>query len=761
MPNIRSSNGRTVRLNPNLAPEIDILKNLLVNSIEFFVRLMSSVDQTDDYFFGIKPTDTNAVTKIARCSAQFIEICSWLGIIPTFGLRLSRLCAYLETQSANDPEFMLAHPSRLKSVLLFGNYNKETMEYSLRSLVDQKNRYLHSDSVTQMAYTDLLGSYLMQSKNPQKPIWFPDAPQLIQASTDIHKEFLDRHWKDIHDIKVRETFEARDLSYAIWLLFISRYYEGKSKGTYFDPDLEYLEERCQQVASGEALREYRRIDFSRIVYPHLFLYFFRRKYNREVNTNPNYLTWLRNCSSVLRGDFDPFHAGLIIKQAIAAAKGDFLMALQNMGMDALQENQASVSATSPAERQLVEDTLRNAIHIEVTESKQLTRGKSGAKVYRVSASINEPMVAGNCGTAQKLYALKLGTEKDIQDATKIYLALPLQAQKLFVRHDQILHQGVVGTEGYRYIVMEWLSGHKELAAIINDVLPESMTQVAYKEHIEKSVNACLALISNLHNTPIINQEAFAHPPSYDYRMADLFRFADKLRSKESYCERAIQYGGKVNVSDRVFRIPSARDITNRLLRLSDKIPGTDPILVAERDVLVHGDCHGYNVMINQDMSKALFIDLPNVRIDDYLYDYAELIAHLCFSVNVEVLTDEELISKVEPFGYLGKGGLGTLDYLYPERWDGLELVYSMIESKVRESIKMREAINGMPRFAFLIGWHLVSLAAESSSPIQAYILYLEGTILLTGLVRALEAKEDEDVQTLRLPPGQFFKLSLH
>jgi hypothetical protein len=173
----------------------------------------------------------------------------------------------------------------------------------------------------------------------------------------------------------------------------------------------------------------------------------------------------------------------------------------------------------------------------------------------------------------------------------------------------------------------------------------------------------------------------------------------------------------------------------------------------------HGDCHGYNIMMGPNLKNQKFIDIADVCIDDYLKDYADLFAHICFSINLEPYSEEELAYYV-PTSKLKPEGI-NIDNIYSENFRGLKIVSEIIFKEVNRQVQSRESNRGIKRFAFYLGKRLLFIASKSKSPLKSFVLYLQGIIILKKVVDCLVSMDvDKHHEEITVPPGSFMKIKI-
>jgi len=728
-------------------------ETLFHDSIELLTKLLASAESSSDQFFGLDASDRNSAGDISRASAQLIEICSWLGLLPILEHRLVGLTEFLQPQATTDPSQMYSHPSRLKALLLVGKFDHLSMENSIQFLLKNYDGYLDRSASTRLAYTDFIGIIVHYAKTGRLPGGFPSVTNIIARAAQANKDLLRNHWELITNQQERDKLEPRDLSYAMWLLFLGGYYKGSRSHT-FQQHLDYLEDRTESITNDVALQKYRRGEFSRLIYPHIFLCFIARKLNREIHTHSNFLNWLSVCAKHLLDDLNGYHAGLLIKQLLAIDKNEFLSRYLNSGFSALIEKQSERQKASASELSLLSVALRQSTTVDLKDVRRLTGGWSRARVYRVTARILLPLSSQDVTRPSPSYVVKIGPPAVLRKAAMIYDTLPHEARKLFAGNSCSMDTGTIGMSGDGYSVIEWLDGFEEYASLVQGFLPDDPTQSARTQKLLKATKASLSLIKELHSIPAMAIRHTEEPPVFEVRIGSLFQRFDVLSRKASFLAVAIKRGVSCESGGSPLRVTTGRQTIVQLLNRYYRIPlTTAPAVHESRDVVVHGDCHGNNIMISQDFASNRFIDIGDVHVDDYLLDYAQLAAHVCFSMNLERYSDEELSWFTEPFG--AHSHLSSLDGFYPERWSALGAIWKTITDELRSEIEDRESIGGLRRFAFYLADRLIFVASKSPSPVKALVLYLQGMLILESLADALvrDPRADE-LQEVIIPPGK-------
>lgn len=730
---------------------------LLLDAIKLFSQLLGKADSRQDVFFGLDATIPSLAGDISRAAAQLIEICSWLDFLPLVSHRLKGLCDFLQNQATTNPSDMYSHPSRLKSLLLVGNFDASSMESSINYLLDQHAEYDDRSAITRLAYTDFLGTFVFFSNNNKLPLNFPSDRSLIPRAESIHAMKLAKHWNAIISPRERTNIAPRDYCYTMWLLFLGHYYRGGSRARSYKRHLDYLESRTNHITNDQALQKYRKGEFSHLVYPHIFLFFNSRKFNRPVNINSNYFNWLSLCTKHMLDNLNGYHAGLLIKQFLAIDKYAFRNHLLNNSLSLLIEKQTRQTETTEIEIQSINEAIRKSVTVNVDETRKLTGGWSKASVYRVSAGVHLPLSQIQSDNSDT-YVVKIGPSKVLRDAARIYNSLPHEAKSIFAAHNRPIDTGFVGPQGLGYAVIEWLQGFNEFALVLHDSLPQDTTQSARVDKIVRATHTSLSIIKNLHSIPATSISDMDEPAALEVRIANLFQKHDILTRMAPYFAVAIKRGISYESNGTTKRLATGRHTLIQLLHRYYRIPqATYPALYEGRDVIVHGDCHGNNIMLSSDLTTARFIDIGEVHVDDYLMDYAQLVAHVCFAMHLENFSSEELNWFIHPFGSLSQ--LSSFDKLYPEKWSGINRIWTAIRDHLTEVINERESLGGFRRFSFYLADRLIFIASKSKTPVKAMILFMQGMMILEALAKALETNPDaEELEEISIPPGESVKL---
>ncbi len=730
------------------------------DSITLFTKLLSSAESSNNKFFEIETANKIKSGDIARASAQLIEICSWLRILPIIKERLKGLSEYLQSQTALDQVQMYAHPSRLRSLLQISEFDFDSFENSIVYLIEHYSDYLDDKTLVRLAYTDFMGTLVHYAKKDKLPENFPKNIKIIKDADRLHKLFLESHWHLIINRRERKNIIPRDFSYAMWLLFLSGYYDGYQRNQSLERHLNYLEGRIVSIATIERLQKYHQGDFSRIVYPHIFLYFIERKRGRKVKEQEHFLNWLSICAKHLIGNFDGYHAGLFLKLILAIDKEEFFVRFMNCGVSALIEKRIDNSNISASEMNMLEDVLRNSTNVELDDVRRLTGGWSSAHVYSVNAKIHAPLTLENISRTKSKYIIKIGPPEVLKRSSVIYDTLPEEGKKLVAFHDQKINAGTIGSGEQGYGVIEYLEEYDEYASLVKNCLPSDGTQASQNQKLVMYSKASLSLIKRLHSITPKSIRDVKEPPAFEYRIGKLLERLDGLARKQSYLDVAINRGIFIKIDGRKIRINTARYNIVKLLNMYHNIPLTGRYPEDKsRNVIVHGDCHGNNIMINNDGTSSRFIDIGNIHVDDYLIDYSHLVAHVCISMNLEQYSNEELTWFIEQFGL--KEGLGEFNILYPERRRGLSVVWDILINGMKEELEFHEKHSGIRRFSYYLADRLIFIASKSPSPIKSLILYLQGIYLLQSLVECIgKDRKCEKIQEVFIPPGDSSKLSI-
>lgn len=734
--------------------KMPIKKSLLNNSIKLFTKLLSAAESENDDFFGLKIEDKTASGDISRASAQLIEICSWLDILPVVEDRLKGLVEFLQSQTASNSANIYAHPSRIRAVLLFGKYEHQSLENSIAHLLEDSPEYMNSSFLTKLAYTDLMGTLIYYNKNNRLPINFPKKINVIKKAKKIHKKFLNNIWSSITIPYGKKEIIARDLSYAMWLLLLNNYYDSKkSRKATFKRHLDYLEQKTKVITDDDSLKKYKVGKFARIIYPHLFLFFIQRKKHRNFDVHPNYFNWLIHCTKKLLDDFNGYHAGLLIKQILAIDKEEFKNSYFKKSVYSLIKRENKVLESNYNELSLITNILKQSTAVDIKKIVKLTAGWSRARVYKVKAKINTPLREEDIFDPVS-YVIKLAPPKEINRSTSVYNALPSEASDLFATLNIKTESGIIDKDGTSYAVMKYLDDFKEYSTIVKDLLPHDKTQAPQIKKLCKSTRISLSLLKELHSLPSTAIKALKESETFEVRISSLIKYFDILSRKKSFLKVVINEGTNLKFYDTSKRIKPGLHSVVELLNLFNNIPNVKRSKDDHKNsVIIHGDCHGNNIMINSDFSKSRFIDIGDIHVNDYLIDYAQIAAHICFSMNLEQYSNEDLAWFIKPFGKTGQ--FGNIDNLYPERWKGLGNIWDIINNEIKNTILECESILALRRFAYYLAERLFFIAAKSTSPNKSLILYLQGSIILNQLINSL--KKDQkgiDLQNHLIPPGK-------
>jgi len=731
-----------------------ISEALWQDAMALLTRCLGSVETDGTTFFSLDTSDTRAVGDISRAAAQLIEITSWIGLLGVLRPRFSELAEFLQGQAATDPEQAYAHPSRLRSLIILQEFDNSSMEASIEHMLSSHDQYLADKTTNLLGYADLLGTLVHYHRTARLPSGFPSSQRLIDRAKATHERLLALQWEAMKSRRVKDSMEPRDIGYSMWLLFLDGYYRAStSRRKSLLTHLDYLERRTHEITTDMALAKYRRGRFSRIIYPHLMLYFVERKLGRAVSTHPNLLPWIAACSQHLLEELNGYHAGLLLKLVLAIDKNGFLDRYVNSGVAAMIAAQSESHRVSAGEEALLREALRASSAVELVDTHRLTGGWSKARVYRVVASFSDPLTPHEVGPERE-FVVKIGPRIVLGRAEEVFAALPENARKLFAAHGSPAETGHVGAGEDSYSLSEWLTGYVELGKLVESLLPENTTQAAQTQRILDAIRAALDLIDWLHQIPPVAHKQQPGKVSLEIRLAALLERMSVLADKAPYLDVAMRSRLKYKAEGEEIEIPIGRHTVIQLLRYFTRIPLSTPRRFSpERDVVTHGDCHAYNIMVAKTDHAARFIDIGDIRVDDYLIDFAQLAAHLCASLHLEQYSEPDLDQLTDPFGRENR--LGPIDFLYRERWDGIASMWNVIVDHVAGAVATREHPSGMRRFAFYLADRLLFIASKSSSPAKAAVLYIQSMAILSHLLESLRKDKDAENPTdVVIPPGR-------
>lgn len=729
--------------------------DLLSQANQILVSLLAACSEADSTkFLNRDPRLLSDFDNIARAVTQLIEICSWMGIISLVRPDLELIMSYMQTVSTEDKANIKTHPSRLKSLLLFGGYNKNTLAASLQQLCSDKEIYCTTPfSIEHLAFIDFLGLYLELVSRKQLSPEFKSA-HLLKKVRAIRNRELMNILEIIKDGRKLTKLESKSLSYLSWILVVNK---TDNDYPWVKGRLHSIQKILQRKMSEHSIKghlsKYEKWSFPEISYGYIALFLFQRIWNWTAKEDSVYLQWLKVCAKEMRSLEDPYHACLLVKQVIQARKDEFIDLFKKNAYAALRNSvlfdvHTAIDSTSD----LVKEAMRNAIPIEIKNQTKLTAGWSQADVFKVKAQIHSLTSDKSDSPSGAEYVVKLARQSNITHASEIYLNVPEAAQRLFVRHQSKLYQGTVGDEGKHFIVMEYLSEFKELATLLKSILPIDKTAHFDKNKLRQTVEASLKLIKDLHEVKSIPNPIFKPAKPLRVKVAELFESEYQISRRHLVLRNILENGKQIITQNGMYQIDPFGKIVVKLLKYHHILTKPRP-QEKKRDKfrLVHGDCHALNIILKHDYSEGRFIDIADVHLDDYLEDYASLCSHVCFSMNLEHLGNVDLRSFVN-FGS-DPSKSESLEKLYVEKREALEILWKEI-LKVAESEAITiNDLHWRARICLLIGRRLLFIASKSASPLKSYVLLLQGSFLLQQISNRLPMLGKDISKELFVPPG--------
>ena len=545
----------------------------------------------------------------------------------------------------------------------------------------------------------------------------------------------------------------KEFAFAIWLLFINNVYGEKiAENPEFNEDINLL-----WKATLDYDREYREGHsyepeyFPQIVYPKLMPAWLARKGHGSFDLGDFYEWVIPVGRRLLAENGDPFHLGLVLKMAVAASKESVRQGFRAANLrDAINlKRQAEVLADETA-RRVLRNVLRAGIEVEMDKPERLTGGWSSAHVWRVRASYILPLVEKTDERQKRrwtgeplsmTFVIKTGPRDNFTRAADLYRRLDSKGRELFPAHDA--RTSVIDTpQGPTfYMFMEELSEYVSIGRRIRDLLPEDHTAALPMRDILNVVKVGLGAINALHQ---VNLQAKAGaggiPRSHYVRLGRMYESIDAgIRASAAVRKLA---GQRMTViqAEETTKLAPAHEIVKRIMNLAGKIvvqipnPGT-------REAVVHGDCHAHNIMLREGKwDMPLFVDIDGLRHDDYLLDYAEYAAHICYTLGLEELTDDDIGIEAK-----GTGSSTTVRVTMAER-PGHKVFSEMWKTCMQEvelRSEKRNDLGAVNRWRALVAQRLLYIAAKAEAEHKRVYLFLTGLRMLNSLAQEFKQKNRE------------------
>lgn len=267
--------------------------------------------------------------------------------------------------------------------------------------------------------------------------------------------------------------------------------------------------------------------------------------------------------------------------------------------------------------QAFEDVIRQMLHIDIRKAEPLTGGITEAEVFRVHFDLRLSTLNQN-GRGQPVQiapiVIKSGAQEKLLASIERYRKLPAVVKPLFARHSDTLRVLDNNSSAMGYLVLEDLTEeYKTLRACIDDSDRWRRTAKQKSELIEAVDTAAQTLFEMYEATAQPTSDAFHLARLYMGRIEHFLLVASQrehfplLKTWYDRCEH-----------DGV-RYPSISHYLTLIgkQRAQFRLAWT---------MLIHGDCHTRNIMLDNVERRGKLIDLDKLDYEgDYVLDFAQLI----------------------------------------------------------------------------------------------------------------------------------------
>ncbi|MBN4056938.1 aminoglycoside phosphotransferase family protein [bacterium AH-315-J21] len=736
--------------------------DILEKTHEIFINLLrQSSDSDSTSIFGLSLLNRTDFINAARAATQLIEVCYWLGFTDVLRPQLSPLMKVLRKGSFKDQALVQIHPSRMKAILLYGEYDLLQVANTVEHLCDEQESYSGTFlSITHLSYVDLLGTFDKLKPNLQdlgiveRFLRFRSLPSRVALT---YSKNIEQICAAVMKEDFFNRYELSAVSFTLRLLIVSRMTD--------DPAIKLrVKEICLEIEKEVSKRisrlggsGYGEWSYAHLNYAITLLLWCRRKLGWDVLNSVNVSEWFRSCAETLITQNNPYHQALLLKPVVAELKTEFLILHSRSGVSASIEIQRKSEALELA---TVSDDIVAALgaasNYRVFDIQRLTAGWSRAAVYGATFE-HSPPVTTNGQRLPESIVIKLGTHTDIVAAARIYSALPKSSHSLFVEHQSNPTLGTIGTRDLHFVIMNRLQDYLELNQAIKNCIPHDDTGGHDMKRLGKVLDVSLRLIHNLHSVDVSETSILTKDKKWKAKLALLFDYVDRVSQKSPVLARLVNQGCTLSVAGEIVKISSAHQIINRLLTVPDMLVRPNYLKKNQKKfVLVHGDCHANNIMIKEGHNSAAFIDIADCHIGDYLDDYAQLVAHLCFSACLETCPDHELAITLPASGDISC--LVNIEPAFSHRAIGLKYIFETVLKEVvrfADPIADKDAIN---RFLINLGHRLIFIASRTRSKEGAHYLYINGIHILEQVMKRLKKRSTTEELVTSIYVGEWINV---
>lgn len=434
--------------------------------------------------------------------------------------------------------------------------------------------------------------------------------------------------------------------------------------------------------------------------------------------------------------FDPLYMRLLFQARGPQLKSEIMnLLLQSEHTHLVQRNQRRSARRQAAFDQVV----KNRIRINIREETALTGGLTKAEVFRVKFQVYLQGM-GKESTASPVQitgdftsmVIKIDTLNRLLKAIACYETLPPAVKPYFATHVGPPTTLNMATNGEAYLVLEDLTDQYDTFRTIVDKYDRRRLST---EHRQKLWQACDVVLDQLF-------EIYEH----SRQSASAYSGFQVYRLYLGRMERALIEGAKMHphfkswyqgfwLTDK-YRFPGIEYYNSKLDRFKEK-------LRVKHLMLVHGDCHTRNIMIDDCYEHIKLIDLDRVADDgDYIQDIAMLIEDIAifrFVFDPDYTNFIDLDSVTFP-AHDKEGIEHRIDYV-PFTSRTVVDIQQHIMDRVEAYAQVIGDNEWRARLWLALAVHLLRLVEKQEEPKRASILYVEAIKLLDVLEQSLENQQ--------------------
>lgn len=389
------------------------------------------------------------------------------------------------------------------------------------------------------------------------------------------------------------------------------------------------------------------------------------------------------------------------------------------------------------EREQFANLVRNKLNVKIEGIEPLTGGITEAGVFRVSFSFEFVTVSGSNGLKSQTYSvspkpnslvIKRDTLDSIRHAIQKYETLPDTTKLYFSRHVDPPEVVPGKANDVGFLILEDLTSMVTLQDELNRV-DQGAVSNTHLDRLERATEAICDAVFSLYRATLRDRSHFFGAQLSKLYLSRIETSLTELTHHNKFPLLKPWLTGFM-LDNRRFR--SVEHYLN-------KVSGHSGILRVPYLMLVHGDLHSRNIMLDETLQKAKFIDLDQVTYDgDYISDMALLLEDVCI---YRFLVDHEYRFRLD-----------LNDVRFPSDSDessGVDVEYPVLSSEIvrqfQENLLVElktfasdiDDIYWKERLWLALVSFLFNIAAKQHNVKCAAVAYVEGVKLLDELVSHL------------------------